>query len=344
MSGVWTPSQRELSINLREMMAVQKGLLEFSSLLRGKTIALFCDNATAVAYLRRLGGKRSQVLFLNAREILLWVESMEITLLPQFIQGSLNTRADLLSRPNLVIGSEWTLHQEVVQDLLHQWLAIIDLFSTSLTARLPVFFAPAWEPKAARVDAFLQPWDNLQAYAFPLIAIIKRVLLKLRASHNCDLTLLAPLLASKGMVSRSAGTSIRHSNRTTQTSRSAATTAFPSVSRKSPYASSDCVAILRRFASQAGFSATVAGQLALCRRKSTRLNYQARGGKFRQWCRGFHHRSSEPVIPKIAEFFTFLFKQRRLLCRLLKTTEQCFRLGLSSVFRRFRCHLFSINH
>ena len=105
------PSQRELSINLRETMAVQKGLLEFSSLLRGKTIALFCDNVTTVAYLRRSGGTRSQVLFLKAREILLWVESMKITLLPQFIQGSLNTRADLLSRPNLVIGSEWTLHQ-----------------------------------------------------------------------------------------------------------------------------------------------------------------------------------------------------------------------------------------
>ena len=27
VSGVWTPCQRELSINLREMMAVQKGLL-----------------------------------------------------------------------------------------------------------------------------------------------------------------------------------------------------------------------------------------------------------------------------------------------------------------------------
>ena len=192
VSGVWTPSQRELSINLREMMAVQKGLLEFSSLLRGKTIALFCDNVTTVAYLRQSGGTRSQVLFLKAREILLWVESMEITLLHQFIQGSLNTRADLLSRPNLVIGSEWTLHQEVVQDLLHQWPAIIDLFSTSLIARLPVFFAPAWEPKAAGVDAFLQPWDNLQAYAFPPIAIIRRVLLKLRASHDCDLTLFAP--------------------------------------------------------------------------------------------------------------------------------------------------------
>ena len=120
VSGVWTPRHRELSINLREMMAVQVGLLEFSSLLRGRTIAIFCDIVTTVAYLRRSGGTRSQDLFLEAREILLWVESMKITLLPQFIQGSLNTRADLLSRPNLVIGSEWTLHQEVVQDLLHQ--------------------------------------------------------------------------------------------------------------------------------------------------------------------------------------------------------------------------------
>ena len=186
VSGVWTPSQRELSINLREMMAVQDGLLEFSSLLRGRTIALFCDIVTTVAYLRRSGGTRSQDLFLEAREILLWVESMKITLLPQLIQGSLNTRADLLSRPNLVIGSEWMLHQEVVQDLLRQWPAIIDLFATSLSARLPVFFAPAG------VDAFLQPWDNLQSYAFPPIAIITRVLLKLRASHICDLTLIAP--------------------------------------------------------------------------------------------------------------------------------------------------------
>ena len=52
-------------------MAVQNGLLEFGSVLRGKTIALFCDNVTTVAYLSRLGGTRSQVLFLNAREILL---------------------------------------------------------------------------------------------------------------------------------------------------------------------------------------------------------------------------------------------------------------------------------
>ena len=309
-------------------MAVRKGVLVFSSLLRGKTIALFCDNVMTVAYLRRLGGTRSQVLFLKAREILLWLESMKITLLPQFIQGSLKTRADLLSRPNLVIGSEWTLHQEVVQDLLQQWLAFIDLFRTSLTARLPVFFAPAWGPKAARVDAFLQPWGQSSGICFSSHSHHKESSSQTESLSQLQSDSHHPLLASKRMVSRSAGTSIRHSNRTTQTSRSAATIAFQSVSWKSPYASSDCVATLKRFASQAGFSVTVAGQLALCRRKSTRLNYRARWGKFQKWCRHFHRRSSEPTIPKIAEFLTFLFKSEKAAVSTIKG----YRAMLSSVF------------
>ena len=61
---------------------------------------------------------------------------------------------------------------------------------------------------------------------------------------------------------------------------------------------------LKRFARQAGFSETGAGQLAPCRRTSNRLNYQALWGKFRKWCRDSHHRSSEPAIPKITEFLT----------------------------------------
>ena len=64
--------------------------------------------------------------------------------------------------------------------------------ATSLTARLPVYFSPASDPRAAGTDVLLQPWDDLQAYAFPPIAIIRRVLLKLRSSKNCELTLIAP--------------------------------------------------------------------------------------------------------------------------------------------------------
>ena len=38
----------------------------------------------------------------------------------------------------------------------------------------------------------LQSWDGLQAYAFPLVTIIPRVLAKLRASRGTELTLVAP--------------------------------------------------------------------------------------------------------------------------------------------------------
>ena len=151
-----------------------------------------------------------------------------------------------------------------------------------------MIFAPAWEPRAAGIHAFLQPLD-----------------------------------ASRHMPSF-----FRHSNRTTLTSRSAATSAFPLVSRRSPFASSGCVAPLKRFANQTSFSETVAGHLALCRRNS-RLNCQARWGKFRKWCRVFHHRSSEPTIPKIAEFFTFLFTTEKAAV----STFKDYRAMLSSVFK-----------
>ena len=191
-SGLWLPHQKALSINMRELLAVQLGLQAFEHLIVGMSVALFCDNTTTVAYLRRSGGTFSSTLNSTAREVLLWAENRHIRLLPQFIMGSSNVTADALSRPNQVIGSEWTLHQEVVDQLVHRWPAVIDLFATALTARLPVYFSPASDPRAAGMDALLQPWDDLQAYAFPPIAIIRRVLLKLRSSKNCELTLIAP--------------------------------------------------------------------------------------------------------------------------------------------------------
>ena len=191
-SGLWSPHQKSLSINMRDLLAVQYGLQALEHLLVGLSVALFCDNTTTVAYLRRSGGTFSSTLNATAREILLWAENHRVRLLPQVIMGSSNVTADALSRPNQVIGSEWTLHQEVVDHLVHKWPAVIDLFATSLTARLPVYFSPASDPRAAGTDALLQSWDNLQAYAFPPIAIIRRVLVKLRSSKNCELTLIAP--------------------------------------------------------------------------------------------------------------------------------------------------------
>ena len=114
-----------------------------------------------------------------------------------------------------------------------------------------------------------------------------------------------------------------------QSGRSSETAPLPSLLSKSSYASADCMATIKRFARQAGFSSTVAGQLVFCRRQSTRLNYQARWGTYRKWCRDFGHRSSSPSISKIAEFFTYLFKCKGAALSTIKG----YRAMLSAVFK-----------
>ena len=313
---------------MRELLAVQLGLQAFEHLIVGMSVALFCDNTTTVAYLRRSGGTFSSALNSTAREVLLWAESRRIRLLPQFIMGSSNVTADALSRPNQVIGSEWTLHQEVVDQLVHRWPAMIDLFATSLTARLPVYFSPASDPRAAGTDALLQPWDDLQAYAFPPIAIIRRVLLKLRSSRNCKLTLIAPFWPQKDW--------------------------FPDLLEllsDVPITLSDRRDLLRQphfhwFHQNLPMLRLTAWRLSSCspsrpvsllrwldnffsRRLSTCLNYQARWGTYRKWCKDFHHRSSSPSIAKIADFLTYMFKNKGAALSTIKG----YRAMLAAVFK-----------
>ena len=69
-SGLWDPQQAALSINARELLAVQLGLFQFRSALQGRTVAVFCDYSTAVAYLRKEGGTRSPLLNTLAQESL----------------------------------------------------------------------------------------------------------------------------------------------------------------------------------------------------------------------------------------------------------------------------------
>ena len=60
--GLWAQSEALLPINARELLAVRHGLLHFQSFLSWATVAVFCDNVTAVAYLPKEGGTRSPAL------------------------------------------------------------------------------------------------------------------------------------------------------------------------------------------------------------------------------------------------------------------------------------------
>ena len=72
------------------------------------------------------------------------------------------------------------------------WPVQIVLFATSANLCCSIYFSQFRDPMSAGTDAFLQSWEGLQAYAFPPVAIIPRVLATLRASTGTELTLVAP--------------------------------------------------------------------------------------------------------------------------------------------------------
>ena len=192
LSGLWSREISLYSINHRELLEIFLAIRHFLHFLSGLTVSLFTDNTSALSYLRKEEGTRSSTLNEVAQAILRLCEASGLRLLPQFVPGRLNVLADSLSRRGQVLGSEWTLHQEVCRDLFRLWPVTVDCFATSLNHRLQVYFSPMADPPALAVDALVQSWDNLQAYAFPPFGLLQRVLSKVRGSHNLELTLIAP--------------------------------------------------------------------------------------------------------------------------------------------------------
>ena len=139
------------------------------------------------------GGTRSSSLNAVAQAILHVCEANAVRLLPQFVPGRLSVLADSLSRGSQVLGSEWTLCQEVCREFFCRWLVNIDLFATSLNRNLQVYFSSMVDQQSAGTNAMLQTWDNLHAYAFPPFGFIQRVLTKVRQSRNLEMTLVAPV-------------------------------------------------------------------------------------------------------------------------------------------------------
>ena len=115
-----------------------------------------------------------------------------VVISPQFIMGKHNVLVDALSRPNQILGSEWTLKQEVFRDLCKRWPVSIDLFATSQNHRCSIYFSPYHDRNALGTDALLQNWNGWQAYASPPWSLIPAVLKKLRSSSGVLLTIIAP--------------------------------------------------------------------------------------------------------------------------------------------------------
>ena len=177
VSGVWSDQEKLLHINLLEMKALFLGLQAFREDVIGHHVTAMCDNSTVVAYVNKQGGMVSRALCLLTSRLLRWTESFDIHLDARHFPGQASVLADLLSHRGQVVGIEWSLHPQVARSLLRVWgNPSIDLFATSLNAKLPLYCSLVPDAQAVFEDAFRHPWDDLDLQVFPPFPLVGRVI------------------------------------------------------------------------------------------------------------------------------------------------------------------------
>ena len=199
----------------------------------------------------------------------------------------------------------------VFRSLSHQWPVQIDLFATSANHRCSTYFSPYRDHQSAGTDAFLQSWDDLQAYSFPPFAIIPRVLAKLRESRGTELTLVAPHWAQRpwfpDLLQLSLAPPVVLPDRPDLLLLPRSRLRYPGLRRLRLHAWR-----LWRFTRAAGFSSAVAEQASLAHRSSSRANYQLKWTVYRSWCHSHSHSVSRPSLAKVADFLCWLRSARGL--------------------------------
>ena len=189
-------------INLLEMKAMFLALQSRRVVVTGRRVTAMCNNSIVVAYVNKQGSTVSRSLCSFASCLLRWTESLNIHLDVRYLPGQSNVLADLLGRRDQVIGTEWSLHPQVVRALLRVWgSSSLDLFATRLNTKLPLYCSLIPDLQAVFEDVFRHPWDNLDTYAFPPFPLVRRVVARVRETPNLSMTGCSPL-AGEGMVRR----------------------------------------------------------------------------------------------------------------------------------------------
>ena len=191
--GKWQRSDRHINwLELRTVLtAIQ--LLQFR--IKGLCVLVLVDNTTAVAYLRNQDGTRSRSLSKLSRRILLLAHSLQITLVPRHITGQLNVLADLASRVDQVVPSEWALTSEAFSWVVRQspWgPPEVDLFANANNHRLEMYMSPCPDEKAIGVDALHCRWPEKILYAYPPTCILPDVLSRMQSEAQFRILLVLP--------------------------------------------------------------------------------------------------------------------------------------------------------
>jgi hypothetical protein len=136
------------------------------------------NNTTALAYVKMEGGTCSLQVLVEAKKVLVKVHQMSVRILPVFIPTGENILADAASWFKKI--PDWQLHPFVFLAIAARWgLPMINIFARNFSEQTQHFYSWDASVNPEGVDALSQRWDFPLAYAFPPIALLKRVVKKL---------------------------------------------------------------------------------------------------------------------------------------------------------------------
>ena len=322
-SGLWSAEELPFSISAKELLAVRRGLLHFQSSPAGKTIAVFCDSSTAVAYLRK--------------------EDPPLVGVARHPSGSaVYSRTSQRPGGHSVSPSPAASYRVVPQH------GRVSIFASSVAGsdRLVCHLR-----ESPMFDLFLSlpgPSSGGPGRVSPVLGRSSGLRLSSmvhHSSHSCETpgvsgdgahpsgSVLAQAALVSGPPPAVAGTSSGSSGAARPPAPATILTSLPG----SPQASSSCLATLRRFTRAAGFSSSVAAQASLACRSSSRKAYQLKWSVYRSWCQSHGHSISRPSLSKVADFLCWLQSSRSLsvfsikgYCSMLSAVFRFHLLSLSS--------------
>ncbi len=189
----FSQSEQEFSINVKELLAVKYALRCFQDKLHHKHILVLCDNTAAISYVKDMGGTKHGLMNQIAIDIWNWAIEHSVWISVTHIAGIDNTLADTASRTDYNPRTEWSLKQEVFDEIVAQFGPVdIDLFASNLNNKLPRYVSWQRDPFSEHVDAFTLDWSNLNVYVFPPFSILNRVVRKITENRPRKIILVIP--------------------------------------------------------------------------------------------------------------------------------------------------------
>ena len=187
--GLWSEKERTHHINLLELAGGALATKTFTKGRKNIHFLLRTDNTTAIAYINRMGGTRSQTLSQAACDLWHWCLQQGITVSAVHLPGVMNSIADGESR-SLQSSAKWMLERSICHIVIRTMgPCSMDLFATHQLRKYA-----SWRPVPFTIamDTFTMSWQKEVGFAFPLFSLIGRCLQKV-SLEGCTVVLVTPV-------------------------------------------------------------------------------------------------------------------------------------------------------